>query len=82
MTINLKDFPVETLNRWGIEAQHPDEFLTHQFHLSQPAFLQAVRRMRMRLNNPRKSIQDYLNTLRTQGLLATVKAIEPFGQFM
>ena len=25
----------------GIEAQHPEEFLTHQFHLSQPAFVQA-----------------------------------------
>jgi hypothetical protein len=47
VTVNLKDFPAETLDRWGIEAQHPDAFLTHQFHLSQPAFLQAVRTVRL-----------------------------------
>ena len=82
MTINLKDFPADMLARWGIEAQHPDEFLMHQFHLSQPAFLEAVRTVRLRLKNPPKSVEDYLDTLRTQGLLATVSAIEPFGQFI
>jgi len=82
VTFNLKDFPGDRLDRWGIEAQHPDEFLTHQFHLSQPGFLQAVKTVRMRLRNPPKSIEDYLETLRSQGLLATVKAIEPFGQFI
>jgi predicted nucleic acid-binding protein len=82
VTINLKDFPAERLDRWGIEAQHPDEFLTHQFHLSQPVFLQAVRTVRTRLKNPPKSVPDYLDTLRTQGLIATVKAIEPFDRFI
>ena len=82
VTVNLKDFPSEKLDRWGIEAQHPDEFLTHQFHLPQPVFLQAVKTVRMRLRNPPKSVQDYLDTLRTQGLLATVNAIEPFDQFI
>jgi predicted nucleic acid-binding protein len=82
VTVNLKDFPAEKLDPWGIEAQHPDEFLTHQFHLSQPAFLQAVKTVRLRLKNPSKSVEDYLDTLRAQGLLATVKAIEPFDQFI
>jgi len=82
VTINLKDFPAEKLDRWGIEAQHPDEFLTDQFYLSQPAFLQAVRTVRLRLKNPPKSVQDYLDILRTQGLLATVKTIEPFDRFI
>jgi hypothetical protein len=76
----LKDFPADKLDRWGIEAQHPDEFLTHQFHLSQPAFLQTVKTVRQRLKNPPKSVDDYLDTLRAQGLLATVKSIEPFDQ--
>jgi predicted nucleic acid-binding protein len=82
VTVNLKDFPAEKLDPWGIEAQHPDEFLTHQFHLSQPIFLQAVKTVRLRLKNPPKSVEDYLDTLRAQGLLATVKAIEPFDQFI
>lgn len=82
VTRNLKDFPARQLERWGIEAQHPDEFLANQFHLSQPAFLQAVKTVRLRLKNPPKSVEDYLDTLRAQGLLATVKAIEPFDQFI
>jgi hypothetical protein len=82
VTTNLKDFPPDTLRRWGIEAQHPDEFLTHQFHLSQPLFLQAVKTVRLRLKHPPKSVEDYLDTLRAQGLLATVNAIEPFDQFI
>jgi hypothetical protein len=82
VTANLKDFPVNALGRWGIEAQHPDELLTHQFHLSQPVFLYAVRTVRLHLKNPLKSVDEYLDTLRTQGLLATVSEIEPFDQFI
>ena len=82
VTVNLRDFPSDRLDRWGIEAQHPDEFLTHQFHLSQPVFLHAVRTVRKRLRNPPRSVQEYLDTLRTQGLLATVGEIEPFDQFI
>ena len=29
VTRNLKDFPAETLSKYGIEAQHPDEFISH-----------------------------------------------------
>jgi predicted nucleic acid-binding protein len=82
VTVNLKDFPADELKHWGIEAQHPDAFLAHQFHLSQPAFLQAVQTVRGRLRNPAKSVEEYLDTLRAQGLLATVKAIEPFDRFI
>ena len=82
VTANLKDFPTEALGRWGIEVQHPDEFLTHQFHLSQPLFLKALRTVRLRLKSPPKSIDAYLDILRAQGLLATVAEIAPFDQFI
>jgi hypothetical protein len=82
VTSNLRDFPAEKLDRWGIEARHPDKFLTQQFRLSQPTFLQSVRTVRLRLKNPPKSVDDYLDTLRAQGLLATVKAIEPYDRFI
>lgn len=82
VTANLKDFPAKALNQWRIEAQHPDEFLTHQFHLSRPVFLKAVKTVRLRLKKPPKSVGDYLDTLRNQGLLATVSKIKPFDQFI
>ena len=61
---DISEFESCMPGRWGIEAQHPDEFLTHQFHLSQPAFLQAVKTVRVRLKNPPKSVEDYLDTIR------------------
>jgi hypothetical protein len=82
VTSNIRHFPSSSLQLWGIEAQHPDEFLANQFHLSQPVFLQAVRTVRLRLKNPPKSVDDYLDTLRAQGLLATVSEIAPFDQFI
>jgi len=82
VTANLKDFPASILGRWQIEAQHPDEFLTHQFHLSPPDFLKAVRAVRLRLKQPPKSVAEYLDTLRAQGLLATVSEISRFDQLI
>jgi predicted nucleic acid-binding protein len=82
VTANLRDFPADALTRWGIEAQHSDAFLTHQFHLSQPIFLKSIKTVRLRLKNPPKSIEEYLDTLRAQGLLATVSEIAAFDQFI
>jgi predicted nucleic acid-binding protein len=33
VTSNLRDFPLKCLSEWGIEAQHPDEFLLKLFEL-------------------------------------------------
>ena len=33
MTFNVRHFPSSALEPWGIEAQTPDEFLVHKFHL-------------------------------------------------
>ena len=82
VTTNLKDFPAEILERWGIEAQHPDEFLTGQFQLSPPVFLKSVRTVRFRLKSPPKSVEEYLETLREQGLLATASEVSAFSQFI
>lgn len=34
VTFNLKHFPEAALDTWNIEAQHPDEFLGHLYHLN------------------------------------------------
>ncbi len=41
VTFNLRDFPADALAPWNIEAQSPDEFLIHQYHLD-PAMIAAV----------------------------------------
>jgi hypothetical protein len=34
VTFNLKDFPPASLAVWGVEAQHPDDFLLYQYDLA------------------------------------------------
>lgn len=34
VTFNLRHFPDTALDAWNIEAQHPDEFLVHLYHLN------------------------------------------------
>lgn len=55
VTSNLKDFPPEFLEPYGIEAMRPDEFIEHQFGLSPGAVIAAVKRIRARLKNPKMS---------------------------
>ncbi|CEG86735.1 Putative uncharacterized protein ORF C57 [Propionibacterium freudenreichii] len=41
VTKNLRDFPAEALAPWGVEAKHPDEFLT-ELHYDHPDTLGEV----------------------------------------
>src|SRR5450432_3552157 len=41
VTMNLRDFPEAVLDSFGIEAQHPDEFILHLLGLSPDAVLSA-----------------------------------------
>jgi len=52
LTFNLKDFPRDALNRYGIEAQHPDEFLTYQLDLAPNVVCAAAKRHRGSMKNP------------------------------
>jgi hypothetical protein len=52
VTQNLKDFPADVLASYGIDVQHPDEFLCNHLNLAQGVFCSAVQRVRSRLKNP------------------------------
>lgn len=82
VTVNVRDFPANLLERWDLEVQHPDEFLQHHFQLSPSTFLAAARTVRLRLKQPPVAIDEYLQTLEANGLVATVGELTPFRQFM
>lgn len=63
VTFNTKDFPIEVLRKYDIEAQHPDTFLRAQLDLSLPVFLGSVKNIRSRLKNPPMTANQYLFTL-------------------
>lgn len=68
VTFNLSDFPASALETWGIEAQHPDEFLANLIDLAPDPVAAAARTCRMRLKRPPKTIDEYLDILARQGL--------------
>lgn len=79
VTQNLKHFPDTELAPLGIEAQHPDQFLSNHLHLATGLFCSAVRKVRARLKNPPFSAEEYLDTLTRQGLVATAAELESFA---
>jgi hypothetical protein len=82
VTINLKDFPAEALAPFGIEAQHPDEFLIYQFDLAQDRALNAIKRLRARLRHPAKTADEYLDTLANLPLPLFVERLRPFRELI
>ncbi|MGH8018244.1 MAG: PIN domain-containing protein, partial [Opitutaceae bacterium] len=72
VTYNLTDFPKAALKTFGIDAQHPDEFLTHLADLRPEAVCFAAKSVRARLKNPVTSPDDHLDALARQQLPQTV----------
>ncbi|MEO7146235.1 MAG: PIN domain-containing protein [Bryobacteraceae bacterium] len=71
VTMNLRDFPADTIGSFGIEAQHPDEFVLHLLDLAPGAVVAAAQNHRESLKNPPKTVAEYLETLERQGLTQT-----------
>ena len=58
VTCNLQDFPEAALAPYGIEVQHPDNFLANHLDLMPGPFCDAVRKIRARLVAPPITVQD------------------------
>jgi hypothetical protein len=82
VTYNLKDFPKTIINQYGIEAQHPDEFLMNLFDLSSEIVCLAVKRHRASLKSPPKTVDQYLLTLEKQSLSNMVQKLKEFSKFI
>lgn len=67
---------------YGIEAQHPDDFLTFQLDLAPNIICAAVKRHRASLKNPPKDVEEYLATLEAQGLTQTVSSLRKFAELI
>lgn len=82
VTFNLDDFPAEALEPLGIEAQHPDEFITHLIDLNPGAVCVAAKRQRASLKNPPRSVEEFLETLAQQRLPETVSFLRNFAELI
>ena len=75
VTMSLRDFPPDVLGPFGIDAQHPDEFVLQLLDLAPGAVMAAAQNHRSTLKNPPKTEAEYLATLERQGLIQTVSAL-------
>ena len=78
VTKNLKHFPATALTQYGIEAQHPDEFVVHLVDLAPDIVCEAIQRHRLNLKKPPKTVDEYLATLERQELRQTVEVLRQF----
>ena len=75
VTFNLSDFPNEILAPYNIRAIHPDRFILRLLGLNSDAVCQAAQTQRLRLRNPPKTPDEYLETLINQGLPQSVSLL-------
>ena len=75
VTMNLRDFPADVVGEFGIEAQHPDEFVLHLLDLAPETVMAAAESHRQSLKNPPRTIEEYLDTLERKGLTKTVATL-------
>ena len=68
VTFNERDFPKKEIDVYGIEAQHPDAFVSNLFVIDRATTLQAVKRHRASLRNPPFTPREYISKIRSQGL--------------
>jgi predicted nucleic acid-binding protein len=81
-TFNLDDFPADVLAKYGMEPQHPDQFIVYQFDLNEAAVCRAVRKQRASLKNPPQSVEQLLETLARQQLPMTVERLRKFAALL
>lgn len=82
VTYNLSDFPMETLARYGVEAQHQDDFVRHLLDLAPNVVCSAAKRQRQNLKNPPKSVEEFLEALERLGLAQTVAGLKQFSELI
>lgn len=68
VTNNLKDFPLEKLEAYGLSAKSADDFLTDIIDLNHETAVFAFRKMVLHRTNPEMDEFEVLDSLRRNGL--------------
>ena len=78
VTFNAKDFPQVLLTPHGIECVGPDVFIDTLLTAHPAKVVDALQKMRLRLNKPPKTTAEFLATLAQQGLAKTVDHLNSY----
>jgi hypothetical protein len=75
VTFNLGHFPQEALSPYGIEAQHPDEFVEHLVDLGGRRLIDIVATMAAEKKNPPMTAKDVACSLEKAGLTRSARLL-------
>jgi predicted nucleic acid-binding protein len=78
VTNNIKDFPKEYLDSFGLIAKTADDFLTDIIDLNQEQAIAAFKEMVLNKKNPDLDIYEVLDVLRKNGLTETANYLHAF----
>lgn len=76
VTMNLKDFPKEALGEFGVFAIHPDDFILDLADLEPPILERVAKEQRASLLNPPRSAEEFISSIRRQGLPGVADFLE------
>ncbi len=82
VTSNLKDFPESVLKAHDIQAEHPDEFITHLIDLRPGAVYDAVKKQRALLHNPTMTVDDLLLRFESLELRETTAKLRAVAELL
>lgn len=68
VTWNRKDFPPQTLARYGVEAQSPDDFLMGIYAQAPAAFIASVAHARRNLRKTVPTLEEFIAAFKRQNL--------------
>jgi predicted nucleic acid-binding protein len=75
VTNNLRDFPSDALDPYGIEAQSADEFVAHLVELRPAIVAATLQRQADALKNPPMTLDEVLLRLETNGLSRSMREL-------
>lgn len=76
VTFNLKDFPKKILNKFEIEAIHPDDFVCNLIDFSPENVLESITNQLNSLKNPPLKMSDLIKIHKKSGLHKSMQQIE------
>ncbi len=71
VTLNLRDFPLDVLETYQMEAVHPDQFVLDLVDLSPGVVLKVLHDQAASLKNPPMTLDELLSVLESNGLVRT-----------
>jgi len=75
VTTNVKDFPKNVVQPYGIEIVHPDQFIINQWDLDELVAVAAFKHMRARRKKPQATAEDFAQVMERNGLAATAQRL-------